>query len=154
MVKEPIPYEICKEYNRVRTVGGFIDVFLPLIALIATVLIWNVDFIGEAESLGDFQVLRYGLVAFSVTVCVVARVMLGRMMSAVRRAVKAEAYRPGRITYCYLAVYALYLVPSVWGFAYFILTGGFLAFQLLAAITILAYVFLTPGPEHFWRQDQ
>lgn len=134
-----------------KNLGGVINIVLPLVTVIGIVLFAESELITDAEAPLEISVLRYGLVIFSVTICVAARIILRRMISAVRSFVRAGSYRTGRIFYCYLAVYALYLVPSVWGFAYFMLTGGVLALLIMASVTILAYLFLTPNLESFWQ---
>lgn len=150
MAREPIPEKLRQEHSRVRNLGGFFNIVIPMAKIIAVLILGKGNLVTELESRGEFCLLRYGLVVFSVTICIAARVVLGRMMTAVREAIRRGVYRTGRLTYSYLAVYALNLVPTVWGFAYFVLTGGSLAFVVLASITVLAFLFLTPGPDHYW----
>ncbi len=151
-VQRPSPPQIYREYRRVRNLGALLDVVLPLVAAIACVLFGGLDLTRGDSSIGaSSQWLKYGLVAFSVTICIVARILLGRLMSDVRRQARLGRYKRGWITYSYFALFALYLVPAVWGIAYFVITGDTIAFLILDALTVLAFLFLTPSVDYFWQ---
>jgi len=146
-----LPPEIRREYRRARNLGGVMDVILPLALAVTAVLLAEPELISEIESTGEFSLLRYGLVAFSVTIAIAARIILGRMMVVMMDLVARGRHVPGRVSSVYLVVYALYLVPAVWGFTYFFLAGGLLAFLCMVLVTVLAYLFLTPRPDYFAR---
>lgn len=151
MVKDRIPVELEREYQRVRNIGGLFDLVLPLSAAILVVAFSGSEIITPAELQAPLSWLKYGLAAFSVAICLVARTILSRIMSAVRAQVQRGIYRRGRVTYSYLILYVLYLVPAIWGFAYWILTGGLLLLLILVALTVIAYLFLTPRIEYFFQ---
>ncbi|HUX07060.1 MAG TPA: hypothetical protein VMX35_07060 [Acidobacteriota bacterium] len=146
------PPQIYEEYRRVRNLGAILDVVLPLVAAIVIVLFNGLDLTQEDSAVGgSFQWLKYGLVAFSVTICIVARILLGRLMSDVRKQAKLGRYKRGWITHSYFTLFALYLVPAVWGIAYFIIAGDAIAFLILDVLTVLAFLFLTPSVDFFWQ---
>lgn len=152
MHKGHVPPELEKEYGRVRNIGALIDVVLPLAAAISLVIFAN----RQALSLNyatEGVWLGYGLVAFSVTVCLVARIVHQRLMDHVKRLVSSGHYRRGKITYSYIVLFALYLCPAVWGFGYYLLTGRMLAAAILVTITALSFLFLTPTLDHFFKDQ-
>ena len=151
MNRDRIPIELLREFRLAHNLGAILDVVLPLGAAIAVVLLGRAEHFATAE-VGRGHWLRYGLVAFSVTVCIVARILLSRLMGSVVAMMRRGAYRPGRTAYSYLALYSLYLCPALWGFAHFVLTGALITFLVLVAVTTLAYLFCTPGIEHFWHR--
>jgi len=154
MVGELIPPEALREYSRARNLGALIDLLLPLAAAAAVVLLGG-ELTGSAAAggkAGNILWLKHALVVFSVSVCIAARIILGRLMAEVRRVAHLGAYRCGRVFFSYLALYSLYLVPAVWGFAFFILSGDSVGYLVLAGITALAFLFLTPHISHFWRK--
>ncbi len=151
MTRDRIPIELLREFRIAHNLGALLNVVLPLGAAIAVVLLGREEpFAGAGAGRGHW--LRYGLVAFSVTICIVARIVLARLMGSVVAMTRRGAYRPGRTAYSYLALYSLYLCPAVWGFAHFALTGTLITFLVLVAVTALAYLFCTPGIEHFWHR--
>ena len=150
MNKQKIPPEIVNEYSRARNLGAVLDLFLPLAGAIAFVLITP----REALSSGfetEHIWLAYALVAFSVTTCLVARIVFTRLMQHVKRLINVEAYRKGKLTFAFLALFALYLCPAVWGFGYYMLTGSLVATAVLVSITPLSYIFLTPPLESIFK---
>lgn len=152
MNKRQIPSHLEREYSRVRNIGALIDVILPLAVAISLVILANrqaLSFNYATESMW----LGYGLVAFSVTVCLVARIVHQRLMEHVKRLVRSGHYQRGKLTYSYVVLFALYLCPAVWGFGYYLLTGGMLAAAILLAITMLSFVFLTPPLDQFFKDQ-
>jgi hypothetical protein len=151
MTGERIPPEALREFRRARNLGALIDVVTPLAVSIVVILFCNIDALaGSSTPAAGLAWLKYGLAAFSVTTCIVARIILGRLVGEVRRLARHGVYRRGRVTYSYLILFALYLAPTVWGLGYYALAGDVAAFLFMTAISVLAYLFLTPDLENLW----
>jgi hypothetical protein len=140
-----------REYRFAHNLGAVLDVVVPLVAAIIIILFSGLNLERPEAASSQAQWLKYGLVAFSVTICIVARILLGRLMADVRRRARLGTYKSGWVSYSYFILFALYLVPAAWGVAYFMITGDTLAFLVLDAITVLAFLFLTPGVDYFWQ---
>lgn len=151
MTREPVPSELKREYTRARNLGALIDIVLPLGAAIGVVMLGDVDIGSTPLETTEIEWLKYGLVAFSVSICIAARAILGRLMGDARRLARLGACPRGRVFYSYLALFALYLVPAIWGFAFFVLSRDLIAFFVLGALSVLAFLFLTPAIESFWE---
>ena len=151
MTREPVPSELKREYTRARNIGALIDIVLPLGAAIGVVLLGGVEIGSLPTETTEIQWLKYGLVVFSVSVCIAARAILGRLMGDARKMARLGICPRGRVFYSYLALFALYLVPAIWGFAFFVLSRDLIAFFVLGALTALAFLFLTPAIEQFWE---
>jgi hypothetical protein len=146
------PPQMLREFRLAHNIGAVLDVLVPLVIAIVIVAFAGLR-LDRPDGGGGVQAqwLKYGLVAFSVTICIVARILLGRLMADVRRRARLGVYKSGWVTYSYFTLFALYLVPAVWGIAYFMITGDTVAFLVLDAITVLAFLFLTPNVEYFWQ---
>ena len=147
-----LPPGLAEEFSRARNIGALLNIVLPFVG--ALILIIFVASPGALRNPPGEETLwlAYALLAFSVTTCIVARTIHQRLMEHLVGLIRTERYRPGRLTFAYMVLFVLYLMPTLWGFALYLLTGDMLTGGILGAITVVAHLFLTPHFTLFFRR--
>lgn len=151
MSPTPLPPGLEDEYSKARNIGALLNVVLPFLAAFVLVFITSPNALKNPVG-NESLWLAYAMLAFSVTTCIVARTIHQRLMAHLVNLIRNEHYQPGRMTFAYLVLYVLYLMPTLWGFAYYMLSGDMLTAGILGAITVVAHLFLTPHFTIFFRR--
>jgi hypothetical protein len=150
----PTPFnapELRREFERARFIGQAFTVLLPLVGAAVAAFTLDAGRMRLAPLANELAWLGYALLAFSVSICLIARIVLQQLMAHVRRLLMGGAYRRGRLTVAYLALFTLYLCPAMWGFIYLLVGGALPVAAILVAITLSAGLFLVPPPDTFLR---
>lgn len=151
MSPTPLPTGLAEEFSRARNIGALLNVVLPFLGALVLVFLSSPGALKNPFG-GESLWLAYAMLAFSVTTCIVARTIHQRLMSHIVGLIRAEQYRPGRLTFAYLVLFVLYLMPTLWGFTFYLLTGDMLTAGILGGITVVAHLFLTPHFTLFFRR--
>lgn len=150
MAPIPIPPALRREYERARLIGQGMTIVVPLLGALAAVFALDISRLRTIPAENELLWFGYALLAFSVSICLIARIVLQQLMVQVRRMIALEVYRPGRLTLSYLVLFVLYLCPTIWGFIYLLMGGALHMAATHAAISVLAGLFLVPPLEsHF-----
>lgn len=151
---EPSPFnapELRREFEKARIIGQALTVLLPLAGAALAAFTLDADRLRLAPQAIELVWLGYALLAFSVTICLIARIVLQQLLIHVRGLLERGVYRRGRLTVAYLTLFTLYLCPVLWGCIYLLIGGSLPVAAILAAITLSAGLFLVPPPNTFLR---
>lgn len=150
MQKQEIPIRFQQEYTRARNIGAAINVIVPLLAVLALVLFLNPG--DQAATIeADVPVFAFTLLTFSIAICFMARTVLQRLVSHVKRIHALRGNWKNKLLLAYSTLYLLFLCPCVWGIIFYVLTWSIIGLITFSAITILAYLFFTPALEEYFK---
>lgn len=130
-----------KEYLKGRQVGFMLTVLLPLSAAIPLIVFLPGDI---ALDLKGSEPLVFSVVFFSIAIGFMARLVLQRMASHVRRMAKTDRYRQNQLLSTMLVFYLLLLCPALWGMITYVLVKNIFALLFLLFISSACYFLLTP----------
>jgi hypothetical protein len=141
-----------QEYRTALASGLALNVIAPAITAISVLLfVPGLDF--SAQLGNEHKLFAYALTAFSLTICLIARVLHGRMLDNLKRQIKSDNYKNGRLLISYIIFFLLLLIPVLWGVIYYLLTRNALVPGFFFLITLLSYLFVTPRLEDYFEGE-
>ena len=148
-IKGKIPPGFFQEYSKARNIGAVLNIIIPLLSVLSLVLFLNPNDERLAVS-ADVPVFAFTLLTFSIAICIMARAVLQRLVSHVRRVHALKGNWKNKLLLAYTTLYLLFLCPGVWGIIFYVLTWSILGLIGFNCITIAAFLFFTPSlEEHF-----
>lgn len=151
MEKKPIPPEFQQEYSKARNIGAILNVIVPLSAVLALVM-----FLPPGDKKvtleTDIPVFATTLITFSIAICFMARTVLVKLVTHVKRIWALKGNWKNKIVLAYSTLYLLYLCPSVWGIIFYTLTWSIIGLAGFSSITIVAFLFFTPKLSEYFKK--
>lgn len=134
--------QIEREYEAGRRIGFALNIIFSLLAAILLVLFMPG---GAKLELEGYHALIIPVFIFSLAICFIARIVLGRLWSHIRRRINYSRYNRNLMLMAMLVFYMLLFCPALWGMITYALTQNLPALLALTAISAAAFFFVTPS---------